>query len=63
MLVLTRQRDESVIITTGSGVEIEVTVTEIRGDKVRLGFTAPGSVTVDRREVHLAKRAGEAKKT
>ncbi len=52
MLVLSRKRDESIMI----GDEIEVIVVDIRGDKVRLGITAPRSVTVDRREVYEAKK-------
>lgn len=48
MLVLSRQRDETIMI----GDEIEVTVVDIRGDKVRLGINAPKSVTVHRKEVY-----------
>jgi carbon storage regulator len=48
MLVLTRRVGESVVIDGG----IRVTVVAIRGDKVRLGITAPDSVRVDRQEVH-----------
>ena len=40
MLVLSRQRDETIMI----GDEIEITVVDIRGDKVRLGITAPTCV-------------------
>jgi len=47
MLVLSRQRDESIKI----GDEIEVTIISIRGDKVRLGITAPKCVAVHRAEV------------
>ena len=42
MLVLSRQRDETIII----GDDIEITVVDIRGDKVRLGVTAPKSISV-----------------
>lgn len=48
MLVLSRQKDETIII----GDDIEVTVVDIRGDKVRLGINAPKSVTVHRKEVY-----------
>jgi creatinine deaminase len=48
MLVLTRQRDETIMI----GDDIEVTVVDIRGDKVRLGINAPRSITVHRQEVY-----------
>ena len=47
MLVLSRQRDESVFI----GGNIKVTVVDIRGDKVRLGFEAPEEIPVHRKEV------------
>jgi carbon storage regulator len=47
MLVLTRHKDERVMI----GDNIVVTVVEIRGDKVRLGFDAPRDVSVHRQEV------------
>lgn len=50
MLVLSRQRDESIII----GDNIVITVVDIRGDKVRLGIEAPKEVPVHRREVYEA---------
>lgn len=52
MLVLSRQRDEEILI----GDEIVVTVVDIRGDKIRLGITAPKNVVVHRREVYDAIR-------
>lgn len=52
MLVLSRQRDETIII----GDNIEVTVVDIRGDKVRLGITAPKDISVHRKEVYEAIR-------
>lgn len=52
MLVLSRQRDETIMI----GDDIEVTVVDIRGDKVRLGINAPKNVTVHRKEVYEAIR-------
>lgn len=57
MLVLSRHANETVMI----GDEIEVTIIEIRGDKVRLGFTAPKDVPVHRREVYDARKRDEAK--
>ncbi len=48
MLVLSRQRDEVIMI----GDDIEVTVVDIRGDKVRLGVNAPKEVSVHRKEVY-----------
>lgn len=50
MLVLSRQKDESIII----GDDIEITIVDVRGDKVRLGITAPKSISVHRREVYEA---------
>jgi carbon storage regulator len=52
MLVLTRGKDEAIVIGDG----IEVTVLEVKGDKVKLGIAAPPSVTVHRKEVWLALR-------
>jgi carbon storage regulator len=57
MLVLSRQRDETIMI----GDDIEVTVVDIRGDKVRLGITAPKEISVHRKEVYDAiKRENRA---
>lgn len=52
MLVLSRQRDETIMI----GDDVEITVVDIRGDKVRLGITAPRSIQVHRKEVYDAIR-------
>ena len=56
MLVLSRKKDESVII----GDTIVLTVIEIRGDKVRLGIEAPKDISVHRREVYEAIQAQNA---
>jgi carbon storage regulator len=50
MLVLSRQRDESIMI----GDNIVVTIVDIRGDKVRLGINAPSEIPVHRQEVYEA---------
>ncbi|MCK6456886.1 MAG: carbon storage regulator CsrA [Phycisphaerae bacterium] len=50
MLVLSRQRDETIMI----GDDVEITVVDIRGDKVRLGITAPPHIPVHRKEVYDA---------
>jgi carbon storage regulator len=50
MLVLTRSKDESIVI----GGNVVVTVVEVRGDKVRLGFEAPREISVNRLEIHEA---------
>jgi carbon storage regulator len=50
MLVLSRQRDESIVI----GDNVVITIVDIRGDKVRLGIEAPGEIPVHRQEVYDA---------
>ena len=50
MLVLSRQRDECIMI----GDNVVVTVVDIHGDKVRLGIQAPAEIPVHRREVYEA---------
>ena len=50
MLVLSRQKDESIMI----GDDVEITIVDVRGDKVRLGINAPRSITVHRKEIYLA---------
>ncbi|MEE9293406.1 MAG: carbon storage regulator CsrA [Phycisphaerae bacterium] len=52
MLVLSRQKDETIMI----GDDVEITIVDIRGDKVRIGITAPISVPVHRKEVYDAIR-------
>ncbi|MFO1092316.1 MAG: carbon storage regulator CsrA [Planctomycetaceae bacterium] len=50
MLVLSRHRDESIIINDN----IVVTIVDIRGDKVRLGIQAPANIPVHRQEIYDA---------
>jgi len=50
MLVLSRQKDESIMI----GDNVEITIVDVRGDKVRLGITAPREIQVHRKEVYEA---------
>ena len=55
MLVLSRQRDESIMI----GDDVEITIVDVRGDKVRLGITAPAEIPVHRKEIYESiKREG-----
>jgi len=55
MLVLSRKKDESIVINNDN----TIVVVEIRGDKVRLGVEAPKEVPVHRREVFEAIARGE----
>ncbi len=48
MLVLTRKTGQEIVI----GGDIRITVVAIKGDRVRIGITAPPGVRVDRDEVH-----------
>jgi carbon storage regulator len=56
MLVLSRHRDEAIMI----GDEVEIVVVDIRGDKVRLGVNAPSSVAVHRKEIYESIRQENA---
>jgi len=55
MLVLSRKRNESIII----GDNIIITVVDIRDDKIRLGIEAPKEISVHRREVYDAIKRNE----
>jgi len=58
MLVLSRQRDESIMI----GDDVEIIIVDVRGDKVRLGITAPKEIPVHRREIYDAIQREKAEK-
>jgi carbon storage regulator len=58
MLVLSRKKDEKIVI----GDNITVMVIEIRGDKVRLGIEAPKEITVHRQEVYDAIKREQVEK-
>ncbi len=49
MLVLTRKKDQTLIINDN----IEVTILDIQGDQIRIGINAPRSVSIHRKEVYL----------
>ena len=53
MLVLSRQKDESIMIGEGDNV-VEISIVDVRGDKVRLGINAPRTMSVHRKEVYEA---------
>ncbi len=57
MLVLSRHRDESIMI----GDDIVVTIVDIRGDKVRLGIDAPTQIPVHRQEIYDAIQREKAR--
>jgi len=55
MLILSRKVGEKIII----GDNIEVVISEIKGNAVRIGIAAPKSISVDREEIHI-KKSGES---
>ncbi len=55
MLVLSRKKNESIVIND----DITIVIVEIRGDKVRLGVEAPKEIPVHRREVYDAIKLAE----
>ena len=62
MLVLTRKKNQSIVINDN----VEITILDIQGDQVRIGINAPKSVSVHRKEVFLEiqeenKKAAEVK--
>lgn len=56
MLVLSRKKSETIVVAD----IVEITVVEIRGDKVKIGIQAPEDINVDRLEVWEAKRRKQA---
>ena len=58
MLVLSRRKDESIMI----GDDVEITIVDIHGDRVRLGITAPKTILVHRREIYEAIQRGKSEK-
>jgi carbon storage regulator len=58
MLVLSRKKNESIVVGEGKDA-VTIVIVEIRGDKVRLGVEAPKEVPVHRREVYEAIRRNE----
>lgn len=48
MLVLTRKKDETIVI----GDDIEITIVDVQGDNVRIGINAPKAITIYRKEIY-----------
>lgn len=48
MLVLSRRKNESIMV----GEDVQIMIVGIRGDRIRLGITAPKSIPVHRMEVY-----------
>lgn len=49
MLILTRKVDEKIIVDE----DIVITIVEIRGDRVKLGFDAPHDIAIHRQEIWI----------
>lgn len=52
MLVLSRKRNERIVICRGGEVLATVTLVEVRADKARLGFEADQAIAIHREEVY-----------
>lgn len=59
MLVLSRQKDESIMI----GDDVKITIVDVRGDKVRIGISAPKEIPVHRIEIYDAIQREKKEKT
>ena len=60
MLVLSRRRDEAIVMRSRAGIEIRLLVVDVRGNKVRLGIEAPPEIEIVREEVRKPGAAVEA---
>lgn len=49
MLVLTRKKNESIVINDN----IEITIVDVQGEQVRIGINAPKNVSIYRKEIYL----------
>lgn len=59
MLVISRKKNETVLVNPGTPNQITIVVVEIRGDKVRFGLEAPKDVVIHRQEVYDAIKRNE----
>lgn len=62
MLVLSRHRNEEIVIGEPPN-QVVITVADIRGDKVRLGVTAPRAIPVHRREIYDKDKRSQTDQT
>ena len=60
MLVLSRKKNESILVGPDGENVATIVIVEVRGDKVRLGIEAPRDWCVHRREVYDAIRRNES---
>ncbi len=51
-MILSRHRGEKIIVSAPGNEEFVITILEVCGDKVRLGFTAPTEIMINREEIH-----------
>ena len=61
MLILSREKNQKVFIyakNDNKKLLVEVTVADVQGKKVKLGFTAPEEIIIDREEVFESKKKG-----
>jgi len=56
MLVLAREKGQSIILYDNVGILAEVTVTDIEKEAVKLGIDAPKNIHIDRREIYERKK-------
>ncbi|HHV10449.1 MAG TPA: carbon storage regulator CsrA [Clostridiales bacterium] len=61
MLALSRKMNESIMI----GNDIEITILEVKGDQVKIGISAPKTVSIYRKEIYqqIKESNQEAAKT
>jgi len=63
VLVLSRKRNEKIIIGSGEN-KIEIMIVDIKGDKVRLGIQAKAEIPIHREEVwNIIQKENESKDT
>lgn len=60
MLVLSRTKEEEIVINPGSPSEIRVKILEVRASKVLIGLTAPPDVKILRAELCESNHGGES---